>query len=85
MLIAFRKEHLQDTEPFLRAFRFGGSDISIQRHTLSYYVQSNSFTNSFKWIQYQNVYMVIYEAVQKSYFGGSFGSSVDKKNEEGIM
>lgn len=29
--------------------------------------------------------MVIYEAVQKSYFGGSFGSSVDKKNEERIM
>lgn len=29
--------------------------------------------------------MVIYEAVQKFYFGGSFGSSVDKKNEEGIM
>ena len=48
MLIAFRKEHLQDTEPFLRAFRFGGSEISIQRHTLSYYVQSSSFTNSFK-------------------------------------
>lgn len=29
--------------------------------------------------------MVIYEAVQKSYFGGSFGSSVDKKNAKGIM
>lgn len=29
--------------------------------------------------------MVIYEAVQKSYLGGWFGSSVDKKNEEGIM
>ena len=29
--------------------------------------------------------MVIYEAVQKSYLGGLFGSSVDKKNEEGIM
>ena len=24
-------------------------------------------------------------AVQKSYLGGSFGSLVDKKNEEGIM
>ena len=27
--------------------------------------------------------MVIYGAVQKFYLGGSFGSSVDKKNEEG--
>ena len=48
MLIALRKEHLQDTEPFFRAFRFGGTEISIQPHTLSYYAQSNSFTNSFK-------------------------------------
>ena len=51
MLIALRKEHLQDTEPFLRAFRFGRSKISIQPHTLIYYAQSNSFTNSSKWIK----------------------------------
>jgi len=29
--------------------------------------------------------MVIYGAVQKSYLGGSFGSSVDKNNKEGIV
>ena len=38
MLIALRKEHLQDTEPFLRAFRFGSSKISIQPHTLIIFI-----------------------------------------------